>query len=133
MSRRNLIGWVILVVVGFGLLAPIGYFLWTRARGVSLIITNSTSHTLEHVEMAYTGGVIRIAALPPKASYGRRINPTDESAVRLKWVDASGVEHVQVIGVYIEPKYTGRLRIVVEPNDAVTWIDRTTPYFFLPR
>ena len=131
MSRRKLLAYVITLVAAFGLLTPMGYFFWTHARGVYVSITNNTSDPLQQVEIAYTGGVIQIAMFQPKTSRGWHINPTDEvSVVTLKWVDSSGKEHSHVVNTYIERGYTGSLEIVVEPDNMVSFIDKTRPYFF---
>lgn len=130
MSRKRLVSYVLILVAALGLLTPVTYYLWTRARGVYVGVTNNTSDVIERVEIAYTGGVIHIASLPPKASQGSRINPTGESWVKLTWVDSSGKEHSHETTVYIEPHYTGSLEIVIEPNDTVSSIDKTRPYFF---
>ncbi len=130
MSRRKLVSYIVLLLVALGLLTPIGYLFLTRTRGVYLAATNNTSETLGPVEIIYTGGVIHIATLQPKTSYGRRVNPVGESWVKVKWVDSTGNEHSRATNVYIEPNYRGSLEIVIGPGNTVSWINKTRPYFF---
>ena len=123
MTKKKFIGYGIVFVIGLGLVVSIDYL--HSSRGVYVSIANNTQGTLKHVDIAYTGGVIQIAAVEPKTSFGRRINPDSESHLELEWIDSSGVKHSHAVDVYFEHDYRGRIEITVEPADSVSVTDKT--------
>jgi len=122
MSKRKLVSCWIAIFVAIGLFISIGYHYWTR--GVYISITNNTQDVFKVINISYTGGIIRIAKLEPKTSYGQRINPIGESGLKLGWLDSSGVKQSQKIEVYFEHNYTGSVGIMIEAGNRVSVTNR---------
>lgn len=118
MGKTKLVRYGAAAVAVLGMIGSIGYLRATR--GVCLSVTNNTRSTLRHVDIAYTGGVVHIAAIEPKASHGQRVNPAGESALTLSWVDPSGAKHSRDIDTYLEPGYTGNVKIALESDNRVS-------------
>jgi hypothetical protein len=127
MPKRKSISYLIAVFVAVGMLTSIGYRYWTR--GVYINITNTTQNVLKDINIAYTGGVIHIANLESKTSYGQYINPTSESHLELEWLDSSGAKQSQEIGVYFEHNYAGSIEITIDPNNIVSWSHKHSKKF----
>jgi hypothetical protein len=122
MSERKLVSYGAVLWIALGLLMVTGYFYWTR--GVYVRITNNTQSILKHIDIAYSVGVVHIAALEPKASCGRYVNPTGgDSGLKLEWIDSSGTKQSHRIDVYLEHNYSRSVEIAVDPNNEVSWID----------
>jgi hypothetical protein len=122
MTRRKRIVYGIALMVFVGMMASVGYLHATR--GVYVRVTNDTQSTLKHIDITYTGGVVHTTVLEPKASYGRRVNPAGESALKLEWLDSAGAKHSHWIDVYLEHDYRGTVEITVESDGRVSVIDR---------
>jgi hypothetical protein len=112
---------VIFIVVG--ILVFIGY-LYQR-KGVYVSITNNTQTFLKDVGVTYTGGTVRIKGLKPHESYGKRINPNGESHLELEWYESSGVKQSHTVDVYFEHNYRGSIEISIDPDNRVSWTDKT--------
>ena len=121
MNKRKLVSCVIVLSVALALAT--GYFYWTR--GVYVSVNNNTQSTLKNLTITYQSGVIQIAALEPKMSYGRYINPIGESGLTLEWFDSLGAKHSHMnIEVYFEHNYAGSVEITVEPDNRVSVTDK---------
>lgn len=120
MNKRKLVSCGI--VLSVALVLATGYFYWTR--GVYVSVNNNTQSTLKNMDITYHGGVIQIATLEPKMSYGRYINPIGESDLTLEWFDSMGAKHSHMIEVYIEHNYAGSVEITVEPDNTVSVMDK---------
>ena len=116
MNKRKLVSCGIVLSVALALAT--GYFYWTR--GVYVSVNNNTQSTLKNLTITYLGGVIQIATLEPKMSYGQYINPTHPTDLTLEWFDSSGAKHSNMINVYIEPSFAGSVEITVEPDNRVS-------------
>lgn len=93
-------------------------------QGVVVSVANTGTAPLAAVEVAYTGGTVRVGTLAPGTTHHARIAPTSESHLDLAFTDATGRRHAQEIGVFFEPGYTGSVAIVVDRAGGVTWRDR---------
>ena len=118
MSRRRWLGYGATLLAGVTLLIAVGHFYWMR--GVYITVTNNTESTLRQMEIAYTGGVIRIATLEPKASYAHHVNPAGESVLRLGWIDSSGAKHSHGVDTYLDPNYAGSVKITLKPDNRIS-------------
>ena len=118
MTRKKLIGYAVVLAAILGPAATMAYLHSTR--GVCISLTNNTQSVLQQMEIAYTGGVIRIATLEPQASYACHVNLTGESILRLGWFDASDGRHFYMLDTYLDPDYAGSVKIVWEPNNRMS-------------
>jgi len=121
-GQRWWVGWGVLGLAVLGLAAVAGYWRWTA--GVYVEITNRTGGAVTQVDIAYTGGFVRILELKPNASYGRRVNPDGESHLELVWIDPGGQKRSEKLGLYFERNYRGRVDFTVQPDGTISWTDR---------
>ena len=115
------------IYCGLGMIA-IGLLICTyvyhiNVGGISIYIKNESNATLHDIRLIYTGGSIYIKNMSSDETYKTFINPESESHLELAWKDASGKEHFGQIDIYIEPDYTGEIRIQIDPKHAISWTD----------
>lgn len=118
MLQRRLLGYGVALLAGVVLVVVAGHFYWTK--GVYVSVTNNTQGTLKQIEIVCTGGVVRIATLEPMASCTRYINPAGRSILRLGWVDSSGAKRSHGLDTYLDPNYSGIVKIAFEPGDRMS-------------
>ena len=113
---------IALLLVGF---AVVSWF----TGGVQVVVTNKTGAEVKNLEVEFTGGVVTIPTLKPGTAYQATVQPTGESHLELRFTDASGKEHSQTIGVYLEEHYRGRILIDLGPDGKVVYQDQSRlPY-----
>jgi len=92
------------------------------SRGVSVVVCNGSSDTIENVELAFTGGVRHVPSILPNAESETRIVVEGESDLRLKYASGSS-SYAYRLDEYIEPGYCGLIRISVGDSGDVSAVD----------
>lgn len=97
--------------------------------GVTVRITNKTGKEIKNLKVEFTGGVATIATIKPGDVHTTVVNSTGESSLTLRFTDASGKEQSQLIGVYLEANYKGKIVIELGPDGKVAFEDKSrSPY-----
>ena len=107
------------MIVGFALVLT-HYHL---TKGVHILINNASSAVLSNMELIYSGGTKHIEELNPNATFETHINPKSASHLNLIWTDPMGEKHFDLIDVYFESDYMGNVRIIINPDYEISWVD----------
>ena len=92
--------------------------------GVNVIITNKMPNEIKNVEIKFTGGTITVQTIKPGIEYQTSVQPTGESHLELRYTDASGKDHDEIIGVYFEQGYKGEILIDITPDGTAHFQDK---------
>jgi hypothetical protein len=117
-KRHILIGAIVLLLIG-GLVVLLSD-LCSKA-GVYVTVVNNTPGNITDVNIAYTGGVIHIAALESKASCSKWVSPAGDSGMDIDWVDPSEVRRSGKIDVYLTRYSGGTMVVTLAPDNSVSW------------
>ncbi len=77
-------------------------------------MTNIGIASMRDVRLVVTGRSYAIGDIPPGGSKSARVNPKGESHLLVKYADASGNDRTLEIDCYLEPGYTGFIRMDVQ-------------------
>lgn len=111
MNRRGWIAAVAVVVLG-GLAAWCG---GSRASDVRARVTNRGATSLRDVQAVVTGGRHSLGDLAPGASAACALEPSGESALEIRWLDAAGVARASSVDCYFEPRgYEGSIDVQLD-------------------
>ena len=86
-----------------------------------VVVQNNSGEVLTNLFLVYTGGSIEISTLDIHEVQQFRIKPTGETDLRLSYQDYRNNSFDTLIGVYLEPGYSGEIKIVVGPSGDVHW------------
>lgn len=90
-------------------------------RGVEVVITNDGSRSINNLAIRFTGGTESVAELAPRTTHKVRINPNGESHLEIEFLDSQGVSHREILDVYLEQNYQGRITVWIDSSGKVTW------------
>jgi hypothetical protein len=96
-------------------------------RGPEFAVTNRSIGNVDDVRLEHSGGTEVIGSLTPGETKSIRINPRGESHLKIDFRDAQGSVREQVIDVYFERGYRGKLSLYIEQDLRVTWTGRLEP------
>lgn len=89
------------------------------SRYVTVTVMNATDQRVGEIRIHYTGGAATIPELQPKEHGIARINPSGESSLHVRYVDATGVAHSKDADIYLEPGYTGTISVEIRSQGDV--------------
>jgi hypothetical protein len=121
-SGRKKIAFAIAVII----LAFLGIGMITlMSRGVDLLVINDGHSPIKDLKLEFTGGTKSISELAPGGEYHVRINPKSESHLEVKFMDSGGLNHKEIVDVYMERNYHGKLTVRIDRYGKVSWQDDT--------
>lgn len=120
-NRRRvfLLGLICCIVI----IVWIAGLLW-GSPGVKVTIANRSEAGVRDVCLRVTGECVATPRIEPGDFFATTINPTGESVVELGLVDASGSDRTEVLGIYLEQDYRGRIEIEVRPDGTVWYLEK---------
>ncbi len=92
-----------------------------RNAGVEILLINDGNTSIKDISIKFTGGTKHVSELPAEAVYKVKINPEGESHLKIEFIDAGGKRHQEIIDIYFERNYRGRITIRVSSPGKVTW------------
>lgn len=85
--------------------------------GVIVDIKNEMKIPAKNVELKYSGGKFVIDILNPGTSREFRVKPVSESDLALSYMNIEGKTVIFNVEVYLEPRYSGEIEIMLKQND----------------
>ena len=114
MRRKLILGLVSLMVV----VCVVSQFF---RKPLIVVVQNNSGEVLTNLSLVYTGGSIEISTLDIHEVQQFRIKPTGETDLRLSYQDYRNNSFDTLVGVYLEPGYSGEIKIVIGPSGDVHW------------
>lgn len=115
---------LIILLIAVSLLVFFAYIYLCIHSGVVVRIHNIGLSRLSLIKVEYTGGFFEIGRLEPQEMTSRRVNPTSESHLLIKFEDISNRYREQRIDVYFEKGYSGYIDIYIDNEGKVSWRDK---------
>ena len=94
--------------------------------GIEVEIRNNGNAPITSVEVVFTGGAVTTAEIAPTEHKTFVVKPKGESHLVLRFTDANGQRHDDLVDVYFEPGYSGKINITVDNAGKVKWEERTS-------
>lgn len=114
------------IVIFVTFVALVGLLSWQfMAGGVDVTLTNVTGGEISGLRITFTGGTTSAATVEAAGVFTTRVNPSGESHLIIEHVDSSGKQHTNVVDVYLEHNYRGKVHISIHTNGSLTWKDET--------
>lgn len=89
--------------------------------GPQVVLLNECGEGLRDLQLEYDGGSSVVKALANKEAVSLKILPSEESSLRIRFLDAKGVVQSRALDCYFEPHYASTIQIRFSPNDEVSW------------
>lgn len=115
--NKSILSLVVIFVLGI-----ICTYSFSYTRGYNICITNSTTKTIEKIELKYEDGtmIYNIAQIEPKKYWKNIINTNNiqgENAIILIYKDNTGNSYKEYIVGYLEKGYYGKVNINIKNMD----------------
>lgn len=114
----------IVLAVSIALLAA-GYFLFNTAiagtRGVDVVLINDGGRPIKDLRILFRGGEEHISRLASGGMHTVKVNPDGESDLGIEFLDSKGTNHKEVLDVYIERNYRGRIIVRIDSEGNLSW------------
>ena len=120
LSNRKLM--VLLSLLSLGIISLIAVIKY-RSQGVEVLLINDGLRPIKQVKIVFTGGTSYIPQLSSKSQYKIYVNPTSESHLNVEFVDSNGLSHREMVDVYFERNYRGKIIIKIDDKGRTNWVD----------
>jgi len=89
--------------------------------GVKVTVINESDGTFSTITAHFSGGIKVLGSLRPGEKKSLLINPRGESSLTLEYQDPVLKTHRELIDVYFENGYGGKLIIWLEKSGGIRW------------
>jgi hypothetical protein len=119
MKRIKVVSFLVVIVVCVVCLC---YYV-LKPAGIKVRLFNKSSGLLSDLSLEFTGGSYHVDSLSPKEIIPWVVNPSGESNLIIKYVDASKRFRISTIDTYFERGYSGSINIYIGNSGNVSWED----------
>jgi len=109
------------VFIVLGVAALVLSIVAVTSVGPQVVLLNECGELVSDIQLEYDGGSSAVKALSNKETVSLNIYPSEESGLRIRFLDAKGVVQSRALACYFEPQNASTIQIRFSPNNEVFW------------